>query len=580
MEKYKKSSIKQQLYLVAAIQCFLVAAFWCYMMISETVSLSNDIASKSYQSGEKALTQIESDLSALTRTTLFPSYLSIFSNDDSLCAPLRNGSIEGSREFGFSFFSHAQSQLTNSAIEFIAIYDIYGNGVYLSQSDSSFRSCIIRKNAAWYEQALSAPTGSFAVYGSDEFEQSGIPEKDYNSLCVVRSIMDPRQYKTIGICVAGIKISDFSSTLSFSSLYPGQEYAVYLNQKLVYSNMETPSLPDYRNNKVQTIQWSLKDPSFYHTVFHGKNNAIVIKTPFSLLLSRLIHVRIAIMALLIITLILFTITIFKVLQNILNPLKYVISACNVFEETRIPTLPEMNLPDELDEVFSSFNHMSEKINILINEVLIKDLEKQETELQLLRTQINPHYLYNTLEIMHMTAYKNRDYHMADMAELLGKNLQYGLRETTKEVTLKEELEQLDIYLSILSYQFKNKIKFNKVIDSQLLQCKTIKLIFQPMVENSVFHGFTSSDQTMSIDILGYRKEDTVIMCVSDNGIGMLPEELERVKNELKNPKSQTIGIRNVSRRIRLFYGQDYGMSVDSVAGIGTTVIVSFPYHLS
>lgn len=583
MKKGEKSSIRQQLHLLAALQCILVAAFWIYMMISETVSLSSDIASEAYQSGEKALTQIENDLSALARTTLFPSYLSIFSNDDSLCAALRKGSIEGDRDFGFSgfsFYSRAQSQLTNSAIDFIAVYDLYGNGVYLSQNDISFSSCTIRKDAAWYDLALSAPLGSFFICGSNEFNHSGIPGKDSNSLCIVRTIADPRQYKNIGICVAGIKISDISNALAFSSLYPGQEYAVYLNQQLVYSDMGAPSLPDYRKKKVQSIQWKSKDPGFYHTVFHGKGNAIVIKTPFSLLISQLIHVRLAVMALLILTLILFTITIFTILRNILNPLRYVISACNEVEANCIPTLPDIGLPNELGEVFSSFNHMSEKINTLINEVLIKDLEKQETELQLLRTQINPHYLYNTLEIMHMTAYKNRDYDMADMAELLGKNLQYGLRETTKEVTLKEELDALDIYLSILSYQFKDKISFNKVIDPQLLQCKTIKLIFQPMVENSVFHGFSSSEQKMIIDILGYRKEDSIILCVSDNGIGMFPSELEKVKSELKNPKSQTIGIRNISRRIRLFYGEEYGLSIDSVAEMGTTVIVSLPYHLA
>lgn len=222
-------------------------------------------------------------------------------------------------------------------------------------------------------------------------------------------------------------------------------------------------------------------------------------------------------------------------------------------------------------------HMSDKINTLIHEILLKDLEKRETELQLLRTQINPHYLYNTLEVIHLAAYKNNDLQVAAMAELLGKNLQYGLRGTTEEVSLQEELRQLDIYLSILSYQYADNIIFNKVIDPSLLNCRTIKLLFQPMIENSILHGFDSSKSKIMIDILGYKKDSKIILCVSDNGCGMNQEELKKLQQELSNPNSQSIGIRNVSRRIQLTYGSEYGLSIDSIKDQGSTIIITMPY---
>ena len=221
--------------------------------------------------------------------------------------------------------------------------------------------------------------------------------------------------------------------------------------------------------------------------------------------------------------------------------------------------------------------MSDKINTLIHEILIKDLEKRETELQLLRTQINPHYLYNTLEVIHLAAYKNNDLQVAAMAELLGKNLQYGLRGTTEEVSLQEELRQLDIYLSILSYQYADNIIFNKVIDPSLLNCRTIKLLFQPMIENSILHGFDSNKSKIMIDILGYKKGSKIILCVSDNGCGMNQEELKKLQQELSNPNSQSIGIRNVSRRIQLTYGPEYGLSIDSIKDLGSTIIITMPY---
>ena len=97
-----------------------------------------------------------------------------------------------------------------------------------------------------------------------------------------------------------------------------------------------------------------------------------------------------------------------------------------------------------------------------------------------------------------------------------------------------------------------------------------------MVENSILHGLGDTRQHMVIDILGYRKDSRMILCVSDNGCGMPPEELKKIQQELLNPASQAIGIRNVSRRIQLTYGPEYGLSIDSIQGQGSTVIVTLP----
>ena len=131
--------------------------------------------------------------------------------------------------------------------------------------------------------------------------------------------------------------------------------------------------------------------------------------------------------------------IFQMVGRILKALNRLIEACNHFELGHINKVSKEGLPEEFQTLVSSFNKMSKRIDLLIHEVFVKQQEKQETELQLLRTQINPHYLYNTLEIMHMKAYMCQDYETATMAELLGQNLQYGLRNTTKEVPLEEEI---------------------------------------------------------------------------------------------------------------------------------------------
>ncbi|WP_180994840.1 histidine kinase [Clostridium sp. chh4-2] len=253
-------------------------------------------------------------------------------------------------------------------------------------------------------------------------------------------------------------------------------------------------------------------------------------------------------------------------------------ACNCFELDHATKLSCENLPQELQTLFASFNRMSERISFLVHEVFMKQKAQQETELQLLRTQINPHYLYNTLEIMHMKAYSHGDYDVSAMAELLGQNLQYGLRNTTKEVLLKEEISQLNIYLSILSYQFKDRIRTNICIEEELMECRVIKLLFQPVIENAVIHGITSNDQILSIDILGYRSENTILIQISDDGCGMTEKQLEALKNDMESSGSNGIGLRNVFRRIQLNYGPEYTLEVNSKYGLGTTITLHLPWQ--
>ena len=570
------NSIKARLYLIALLQCGLIVIFWLYLTISEAMMLLGNTSSQAYQNGEKVLTQLENDLAVLSRVTLFPTNQSLFANDDTLCSVLRKGSILENHTFGFAFYNQAQTQLNYSPVDFVAIYDLEGNGVYLTAKDAVHHSCTIRQNADWYDSMFTKPLGAVSILKPDEFVSSGIAEKDGISICVARNLADPYHYRTIGLCLAGRDVTNIIQGMSFEHGLPAQEYAVYHDGKLLLTNMDDPSMPAYHEEPEGHIRLDIQKPGVEHSIFHGSSTAIVIRTPFSSIFRQLIPARILLIAAWAGILALISLTMFWVIRNIQTPLKTLVATCNAFETNYVPSLPPLPLPLELNEVFLSFNHMSDRINTLIHEGLMKDLEKQETELQLLRTQINPHYLYNTLEVMHLAAYKNKDFHVAEMAELLGKNLQYGLRGTTKEVTLREELEQLDVYLSILSHQYRDRISFNKALDKELLDCRTIKLLFQPMVENSILHGLGDTRQHMVIDILGYRKDSRMILCVSDNGCGMPPEELKKIQQELLNPASQAIGIRNVSRRIQLTYGPEYGLSIDSIQGQGSTVIVTLP----
>lgn len=579
-------SIKKGLFLIAGLQVFLSVIFLLYSVSLNTYQNYNDTSNRYYQVGEQMLTSTENLLSNLEQVTLFPFQLYAQNNDSYICRTLREGTILKNFKFYNYFDTHAQTKFINRTMDFIAVYDLYGNGV-ASSKGSTYRICFINDSPKWYEEISGYNIGTPLLISSDDFYGSGMFDKDNHSVCVARGILDMNTAHIVGYCVAGLNTDQLENNFNLIRLAPNQKFSIYKDNIQLFSTISedvdtSAYLPKDVSGSVnvQNRHLSFEHGEYfvYNTIFHNNGYAIILQTPMSDVIGTIHGIQIFYTFFISVILLLIVGMIFSVVKNILNALNRLIEACNRFELAHTTTVSCENLPQELQTLFASFNRMSERISFLVHEVFMKQKEKQETELQLLRTQINPHYLYNTLEIMHMKAYSHGDYDVSAMAELLGQNLQYGLRNTTKEVLLKEEISQLNIYLSILSYQFKDRIKTNICIEEELMDCRVIKLIFQPVIENAVIHGITSNEQVLSIDILGYRSENTILIQISDDGCGMTAKQLESLKNSMEQPDNSGIGLRNVSRRIQLNYGSEYKLEINSKYGLGTTVSLHLPWQ--
>lgn len=579
-------SIKKGLFFIAGLQIFLSIVFLLYSISLNTYQNYNDTSNRYYQVGEQMLTSTENLLSNLEQVTLFPFQLYAQNNDSYICRTLREGKILKNFKFYTYFDTHAQTKFTNRAIDFIAIYDLYGNGV-ASFKDSTYRLCFITDSPKWYEEISGYNIGTPLLISSDDFYGSGMFDKDNHSVCVARGVLDMNTAHIVGYCIAGLNTDLLENNFNLIRLAPNQKFSIYKDDVQLFSTIE----PDFDigrylfkdttapgNEQTRHLKFEQGQYYVYNTIFHTNGYAIVLQTPMSDVIGTVRGIQIFYTVFISVILLLIVALIFFVVKNILNALNRLIEACNRFELEHTTTVSCENLPQELQTLFASFNRMSERISFLVHEVFMKQKAQQETELQLLRTQINPHYLYNTLEIMHMKAYSHGDYDVSAMAELLGQNLQYGLRNTTKEVLLKEEISQLNIYLSILSYQFKDRIRTNICIEEELMECRMIKLLFQPVIENAVIHGITSNDQILSIDILGYRIENTILIQISDDGCGMTEKQLEALKNDMESSGSNGIGLRNVFRRIQLNYGPEYKLEVNSKYGLGTTITLHLPWQ--
>lgn len=239
-------------------------------------------------------------------------------------------------------------------------------------------------------------------------------------------------------------------------------------------------------------------------------------------------------------------------------------------------VPDYPIPD-LRNLSKYFNNMLDKIILLMNENQKKQEELKQVEFQMLQAQINPHFLYNTLNSVRWLAIFNGQEQIKRQIDNLTALLRSAISDTRMEVPLKEEIHVLRCYGEIMRlryYNFKLETDFGEKTEN----CLVPKFILQPIVENAVLHGLSDSTDGGWILVRSFRKDNILTINVEDNGKGMTEGQIEDCMHRDNRNGFNHIGIMNVNQRIRLMYGNEYGITIHSVPGQGTEVIISFPVN--
>lgn len=232
---------------------------------------------------------------------------------------------------------------------------------------------------------------------------------------------------------------------------------------------------------------------------------------------------------------------------------------------------------DFKQLTEGFNHMEKEINRLIHENYEVTLREKETQLMALSLQINPHFLYNTLNTINMLAIQNDDEETSDLIVCLSEILQYTFRNTEEKILLVDEIGWLSNYLYIMSKRFTNVFQTIIDIDEELMECKVPRFFLQPLAENSILHGFRERQSGGILKILASREGDKIHFQVLDNGSGMEEESIRRHIVEAAN--DSRVGISNVHRRLMLIYGEKYRVEVVSKKGEGTGIHLYIPYEI-
>jgi len=266
---------------------------------------------------------------------------------------------------------------------------------------------------------------------------------------------------------------------------------------------------------------------------------------------------------------------FFVLGRITGPIKKLAVAMRFVGEGDFKVQVEPAANDEIGILVRKFNTMNQRIQLLVNENYEIRLKEQEAEIQALNLQLNPHFLYNTLNVMNWMAIENQQKELSKMLVCLSSMLHYTTRKDWNAVALSEEIEWMKNYFYIMAARFEGKFEVHYDIDPALYDYKVPKLLFQPFVENAILHGFDQMEEGGVITIGGRLADGVRTYTVSDNGRG-IGEALVR---RIMAGESTSVGIRTMMSRIRLRYGEAYGVAIRSAPGEGTTVTIALPANI-
>jgi len=246
------------------------------------------------------------------------------------------------------------------------------------------------------------------------------------------------------------------------------------------------------------------------------------------------------------------------------------------QEGELEPIKVTPVKDEIGELMETFNYMIHRIKILIEEQYKSGQEIKSVELKALQAQINPHFLYNTLDLINWTAIKHKVPELSSLVQSLSKFYKLSLNKGRDIVPISDEIQHVTLYTDIQNRRFENKIHLSIDVDDDILEYSILKTILQPIAENSIMHGILEKDdQSGNISIRGRLEKNTVILEVQDDGIGIDIETVNDVLNA--NPKeSHGYGVRNINNRLKLHYGQEYGLTYTSKPGKGTEVVIRIP----
>lgn len=355
-------------------------------------------------------------------------------------------------------------------------------------------------------------------------------------------------------------------------------------QQLIYSNLVKENIKQVLECQGSNFQVKEGDDTKLYTISKSKNTGwtVVGVAYTSELMKNRGTTQIVYGALGAVLLLAVVAVSFMLSNRLVRPVKMLEASMGEVDRGNFPKVDLSAVPEnEIGSLSRSYNLMTDEIQQLMKENIEEQRQKRKNEMRALQAQINPHFLYNTLDSIVWMAEWGKTKEVVEMTAALAKLFRQSISNEKEMITIREEVEYVHNYLQIQQMRYKDKLEYQINIAEQVRDKPIIKLVLQPLVENSIYHGIKNVEGKGMIQIKARRDGRTILLQVIDTGPGMDEETLSHIFEKHKvNFKRNGVGVFNVQSRLKLYYGDEYGIIYDSKPGKGTTATVVIPYQES
>lgn len=349
--------------------------------------------------------------------------------------------------------------------------------------------------------------------------------------------------------------------------------------RLVSCDLEDGLAEDMPELQEQVNEIIWRGEKYYFKMIQEESSgwSIAEFSPKKEILKNVYQMQIAVVAVLLIVAGILILTIHYFSRTLMTPIENLRESMIDVQQGDLKVRAEVMYEDELGDLTRTFNGMTAEMERLIEEDYKSRLLIRETEYKFLRAQINPHFLYNTLDSISWMASMKGDKEVSKMAVALGRILRWAISNTENLVELEEEIRNVEDYLSIQQIRYGEALSYTIAVEEEEMKYKVPKMILQPLVENALIHGLEMKSTNKKVIISAEKRNHHLEVSVIDNGSGMSQERIDEVLGgKLKQEKQHGVGVYNVHQRIQMNYGEACGIQIISEPGKGTEIKMIFP----
>jgi len=478
--------------------------------------------------------------------------------------------------------------IVDKNIDGVYIYSKFGDLFYENLTSSFSRNYDFTREK-WYEDISQGVTKSILLPPHIEQKDTSFDKKV--NFSYIRALTDVQSGDYIGFIAVDININAIDDIAgSVGEKIRGRMLVLDETNRVIYISPKTTQVSDTDNLKqgiVMDVDGTLDKLKLKNVVITSQSKRtgweVMFVTPVSQISKEVNKIRMyTIIAAIICVLLLSLISTF-ISMGISRPVNRLKKTILAVENGDLDVAVEIESNDEIGQLSKSFNKMVKNIKKLIKEVYEIQLKKKEAELSALQSQINPHFMYNTLESVNMMAILAGNLNISDILTAFANILRFNLDNKNNLISLDKEIKYVMDYIKIQQMRYSDKFDVILEFEPGLENYEILKLTIQPLVENAIVHGITEQQYKGGITLIIKKEDEKIRIIVKDNGVGLTAQRLEDVHKSLEREealsKEGSIGLNNINERVRLYYGEDYGLVISSENGKGTIAEILIPARI-